>query len=367
VVVSSLLGKNKQEFLDEIYETYDEIREEYLDSQKDRVYKTLLQARALGPKIDWANKPPVRKPNKQGIITIDDFPLDQLVDRIDWNPFFQVWQIRGKYPNRDYPRLFDCPHVGSEAKKLFDEANDMLKDIVSTRQLKARGTVAIFPANAVGDDIQVYDDETRSTVRGTFHGLRQQAEKETEDSYMCLSDFIAPKGVADDYMASLVVGVFGAEELSARYEKDNDSYRSIMIKALADRLAEAFAEELHRIVRTDYWGFVVKEASETSDLLKLQYQGIRPAPGYPSQPDHTEKVTMWTIGDVEARCGVKLTESQSMHPAASVSALVFTHPQSKYFAVGKILKDQVQDYSTRKGETLEETERNLGSILAYDD
>eukprot|EP00742_Colponemidia_sp_Colp-10_P011435 GILJ01012705.1.p1 GENE.GILJ01012705.1~~GILJ01012705.1.p1 ORF type:complete len:1239 (+),score=277.93 GILJ01012705.1:12-3728(+) len=366
VTVSSLLGDNKGEFLTDIGETYTEIREEYLANQKDRKYKNLEQARKKALQIDWTANPPVKKPAKQGRITIDDFPLETLIERIDWNPFFQVWQIRGKYPNRDYPRLFKCPTVGQEAQKLFDEAQQMLKDIVATRSLKARGTVCILPAHTVGDDIHVFEDEECTKLAGVYHGLRQQAEKDTDEPYLSLSDFVAPKGKGQDYIASLVVGVFGADELAARYEMENDSYRSIMAKALADRLAEAFAEELHRIVRTETWGYIAKEATNTEDLLKLQYQGIRPAPGYPSQPDHTEKPTMWKIGDVEARCGVRLTESHSMLPAASVSALVFTHPQSKYFAVGKVCKDQITDYANRKGMTVEQVERNLGSILAYD-
>lgn len=367
VTVSSLLSANKEEFLSELSETYGEIREEYLANQKDRKYKTLAQARAKAAKIDWNAAPPVKRPAKIGRITIDDFPLEDLIERIDWNPFFHVWQIRGKYPNRDYPRLFNCPTVGEEAKKLFAEAESMLKDIVATRSLRARGTVCILPAQAVGDDIHVYEDEECTKLAGVYHGLRQQAEKDTDEPYMCLSDFVAPKDSGHkDFIGSLVVGVFGAEELAARYEKENDSYRAIMAKALADRLAEAFAEELHRIVRTETWGYIVKEGTTTEELLKLQYQGIRPAPGYPSQPDHTEKLTMWQIGDVQARCGVNLTESHSMTPAAAVSALMFTHPQSKYFAVGKICKDQVTEYAERKGMTVEQVERNLGSILAYD-
>lgn len=366
VTVSSLLGGEREEFLKEVHESYAEIAEDYLANMKDRVYKSLTQARDKRLVIDFTAKPPVKKPNTLGTITIDDFPLDQLVARIDWNPFFSVWQIRGRYPNRDYPKLFNCPHVGEEARRLFDEAQKMLNDIVQTRLFKAKGSVTILPANSEGDDIRVYTDESRSTVAGTFYGLRQQAEKESDEPYLCLSDFVAPKGAAADYIASMVVGVFGADELSARYESENDGYRSIMAKALADRLAEAFAEELHRIIRTEHWGYVQKEHGETEDLLKMRYQGIRPAPGYPSQPDHTEMRTMWAIGDVEARCGVKLSEHNAMIPAASVSALVFTHAQSKYFAVGKIQKDQVTDYAKRKGLTLEEAEHALSSILAYD-
>ncbi|CUF02661.1 methionine synthase, putative [Bodo saltans] len=421
VTVSSLLGSEKSEYLKELHETYAEIAEDYLANMKDRVYKSLSQSRAKKLTIDFAAKPPVKKPSTIGTVSIDDFPLEKLVERIDWNPFFAVWQLRGRYPNRDYPKLFNCPHVGAEAKRVFDEAQQMLNDIVSTRLFKARGTVTLLPANSNGDDIQVFSDETRSTVAGTLFGLRQQADKDGDEPFLCLSDFVAPKETPDyiasmvvgifgaeelsaryestvagtlfglrqqadkdgdepflclsdfvapketpDYIASMVVGIFGAEELSARYESENDGYRSIMTKALADRLAEAFAEELHHMIRTDYWGYVPKEHSDTEDLLKMRYQGIRPAPGYPSQPDHTEMRTMWAFGDVENRCGVKLSEHNAMIPPASVSALVFTHAQSKYFAVGKIQKDQVESYAQRKGITVEECEQHLSSILAYD-
>ena len=366
VVVSSLLSKDKLEFLGETQDSYREIAEDYLANMKDRVYKTLTFARDKKLAINWTARPPAPKPHTVGTITIDDFPLSQLAERIDWNPFFSVWQIRGRYPNRDYPRLFQCPHVGQEAKKLFDDAQTMLKDIITMRALRARGTVTLLPANSVGDDIEVYADEAKIKIAGTYRGLRQQAEKDVEEPYLCLSDFIAPKGVATDYIGSLVVGVFGVEELSNRYERENDGYRSIMAKAIGDRLAEAFAEELHRIVRTETWGYVAKETSETADLLRMQYQGIRPAPGYPSQPDHTEMDTMWTIGDVEARCGVRLSEHHAMIPPSSVSALIFAHSQSKYFAVGKVTKDQVVDYAKRKGKPLEEIELRLSSVLAYD-
>jgi 5-methyltetrahydrofolate--homocysteine methyltransferase len=366
VVVSSLLGQDKAEFLTETRESYKEIAEDYLANMKDRVYKGLGFARDKRLSINWTARPPAPKPSTVGTITIDDFPLSQLTERIDWNPFFSVWQIRGRYPNRDYPRLFQCPHVGTEAKKLFDDAQEMLRDIVTTRAFRARGTVTLLPANSVGDDIEVYTDETRTKLAGTYRGLRQQAEKDVEEPYLCLSDFIAPKAAAADYIGSLVVGVFGVEDLAARYERDNDGYRSIMAKALGDRIAEAFAEELHRIVRTDYWGYIAKETSETADLLKMQYQGIRPAPGYPSQPDHTEMLTMWSIGDVEARCGVRLSEHHAMIPPSSVSALIFTHPQSKYFAVGKVTKEQVTDYAKRKGLSIEEAEKCLSSILSYE-
>nr|AGT02423.1 methionine synthase [Strigomonas culicis] len=366
VSVSNMLGHASQDFWEEVHETYEEIAEDYLSNLKDRTYKMLGASRDNALRIDFNTNPPPPRPRKLGNITISDYPLDKIASRIDWNPFFSVWQIRGTYPNRGYPKLFNCPTVGAEAKKLFDDAQSMMDDIIATRAFHARGVISLFPVNSVGDDIEVYADDTRSTVTGTFFGLRQQAEKERGEPYLCLSDFIAPKGTAPDYMGSLVVGIFGADEMVARYEKENDGYRSIMVKALADRFAEAFTEEMHREIRTEHWGFVEKETAETADLIQMQYQGIRPAPGYPSQPDHTEMSTMWRLGEVESRTGVRLSESHAMLPAASVSALIFAHPQSKYFAVGKIQRDQVEDYARRKGWAVEEAEQHLSPILAYD-
>ncbi|CAJ1017182.1 Homocysteine S-methyltransferase/Pterin binding enzyme/B12 binding domain/Vitamin B12 dependent methionine synthase, activation domain containing protein, putative [Leishmania lindenbergi] len=366
VTVANMLGSNNEEFWEEVHETYQEIAEDYLANQKDRVYKPLAFCRENALKIDFVANPPAPRPRKLGAITISDYPLEKIVSRIDWSPFFSVWQVRGTYPNRGFPKLFNCPTVGVEAKRLFDDAQEMIKDIIATRSFRAKAVVKLMPVNSVGDDIEVYEDDTRVEKIATFFGLRQQAEKERGEPYLCISDFIAPKGVAPDYLGSLVVGIFGADKMSEQYEKDNDGYRSIMIKALADRFAEAFTEEVHRIIRTDLWGFVERETSETADLIQMQYQGIRPAPGYPSQPDHTEMATMWRVGEVEERTGVKLSESYAMMPAASVSALVFAHAQSKYFAVGKIQKDQAKDYAARKGWNLDRVESQLSSSLAYD-
>ena len=366
VVASALLGGLKEDFMDEVNEQYADLREEYQASLTDRKYLSIEKARAAGLKINWEKVPPAPRPKTVGTITVS-IEIADLVPLIDWNPFFAVWQLRGRYPNRDFPKLFNCSVVGEEAKKLFDEGQEMLKDIIATRQFTAKGAVQLLPANSVGDSIEVYTDESRSTVKGVYHGLRQQAEKdEKEEPYLCLSDFIAPKGVADDYIGSMAVGVFGAEVMSARYEKENDGFRSIMCKALADRLAEAFAEEVHRRIRVDYWGYDKTETLNTTEMLQIKYSGIRPAPGYPSQPDHTEKAIMWEMGGFAERCGVTLTESYSMAPAAAVSAVVFAHPQSKYFAVGKITEDQVKDYAKRKGKMQEDVERDLGSILGYD-
>jgi len=325
----------------------------------------IQKAREKGLKIDWSKKPPVKAPTFLGEKVFEDFPLERLISRIDWNPFFAVWQIKGKYPHRGYPKIFDDPTVGAEAKKLHNTALDMLKEIVTQKQLVAKGILAFYASNSDGDDIVMYEDETRHKEKGRLHGLRQQMEKDTEEPFLCLSDFIAPKGHAD-YSGFFAVSIFGAEELCKKYNDDDDDYNIIMIKALADRLAEAFAEVLHEEVRKDYWGYVQQEQLDTDQLLKVQYQGVRPAPGYPSQPDHTEKLTMWKVAQIKEKTGIELSESLSMMPAASVSALLFAHEQSKYFAVGKINKDQVEDYAKRKQTTVQEVESNLSSIIGYE-
>lgn len=367
VAASCMLGESAEDYWDEMRELYDDIAHDYLSNLKDRVYEPLHRCRENRLSIDFTSDPPAPKPKRLGTITINDYSLEEIAARIDWNPFFSVWQLRGTYPNRGYPKLFNCPTVGEEAQRVFEDAQMMLKDILSTRAFSARAVISLHPANSVGDDIEVYADDTRSAKIATFFGLRQQAQKERGDPYMCLSDFIAPKETGiPDYIGMMAVGIFGADAMSARYEAENDGYRSIMVKALADRFAEAFTEEVHRLIRTDYWGYMPEESAETAELIQMQYQGIRPAPGYPSQPDHSEMGTMWKVGEVEERCGIKLSESFVMMPAAAVSALVFAHPQSKYFAVGKLQKDQVEDYAQRKGWSLEEAERRLGNCLAYE-
>lgn len=377
VTVSNLLSKDyKEEYWEEIEELYEELREEHYESLERRKFLSLEKARENRLKIDWQAEPPVQKPTFLGEKVLDDYPLDKLVSHIDWNPFFSVWQIKGKYPHRGYPKIFNDPDVGEEAKKLHDNATSMLKDIIENKKFRAKGIVGFYPANQSTqciDDIEVYDPETFESSGekkhiATFYGLRQQAEKEVEDEpYMSISDFIAPQEVGNDYIGQFAVTIFGAEDLAKEYEKDDDDYSSIMVKALADRLAEAFAELLHEIVRKEYWGYSKDENLETEDLLKLKYQGIRPAPGYPMQPDHTEKDTMWKLGKIEERIGMTLVEgSLAMWPPASVSGLYFAHPQSQYFAVGKINKDQVDDYKERKGWTSDEqAEMKLSSIVGY--
>ncbi|KAJ1923727.1 hypothetical protein IWQ60_005676 [Tieghemiomyces parasiticus] len=376
VVVSSLLDDNvRPDFMEDVAEEYEELREDHYDSLKGRRYLSLAAARARADPVNWSAQPAPVRPSFLGTRTFRNFDLRQVLDYIDWNPFFQVWQLRGKYPNRGYPKIFNDETVGAEARKLYDEAQTMLQTILADGSLTASGIIGFYPANSVGDDIVIYEDDSdRTTVRATFHGLRQQAEKDKESSepYYCLSDFVAPRdtGIAD-YLGMFAVSAgFGCEELSARYQADHDDYNSIMIKALADRLAEAFAEYLHRQVRLEHWGYAAHDAREhnldTADLLSVKYQGIRPAPGYPSQPDHTEKTTMWDLGDITEATGIELTESLAMTPAASVSGLYFANPHAKYFAVGKIDRDQVDDYAQRKGVAVETVEKWLRPILAYD-
>ncbi|KAF0976209.1 hypothetical protein FDP41_004884 [Naegleria fowleri] len=376
VVVSSLLDKNlKDEYVEEINELYEELRNEHYDSLLERRFQTLANARQQRLAIDWEKQPPVKAPTFLGEKILDNFPLDQLVSHIDWTPFFSVWQIKGKYPHRGYPKIFNDPDVGEEAKKLFDSATKMLKDIIENKKLVARGIVGFYPANVNEeksvDDIEIYDPTIpeEKKVIGTFYGLRQQAEKENEDEpYLCMSDFIAPKSTGlNDYIGQFAVSIFGAEELATKYQQEDDDYSSIMVKALADRLAEAFAELLHEIVRKEYWGYSPEEKFDTEDLLRVKYQGIRPAPGYPSQPDHTEKETMWRIANITERTGIKLIDnSLAMWPPASVSGLYFAHPEAKYFAVGKINFDQVQDYMKRKNwQDMDYAEKRLGPMLGY--
>jgi len=370
VVVSALLeAAQKEVYAEEIAEEYEEIREEYLDSLADRKYRTVSEARDQKFTIDFKTQASP-KPNFIGVKDFADADLSEIAKYIDWKPFFEVWQLRGKYPNRAYPRIFDDETVGVEARKLFDDAEAMLKDIIENKKLVAKGVMAIYPAAQVDeDDIAVYEDEEKTKEIGRYYGLRQQAEKmDPYDPYYCVSDFIAPKdsGVPD-YIGQFAVSCgFGTEEMCKAYEADHDDYSVIMAKALADRLAEAYAELLHEQMRKEYWGYAPDEALDAHALHQLKYQGIRPAPGYPSQPDHNEKTTMWKLLDAEARTGIELTESLAMHPAASVSSMVFAHPKSEYFAVGKITQEQVTDYAKRKTTDVAFVEKALGPILGYE-
>lgn len=368
VVCSSLLDEvNREDFIEEVAEDYEEIRDEHYDSLKDRRYLTLEDARKKKFSIDWINNPPPPAPTFIGIRKFENYDLGRLIPYIDWKPFFDIWQLRGKYPNRGYPKIFEDKTVGEEAKKVFNDGKNMLNEICVKGTLKAHGVVAFYPANSVGDDVEVYGEN--GEVIEVIRGLRQQALKDNMDKtpYLCLSDFIAPKasGIRDHIGIFATTAGIGVDKLCKQYEANYDDYSIIMAKALADRLAEAFAEEMHERVRKELWGYANEEVLDAADLHRIRYQGIRPAPGYPTQPDHTEKTAMWRLLQAD-KVGITLTESLAMNPAASVSGLYFANSNSTYFATGKLSKDQVMDYANRKSMSLEQTEKWLGPVLAYE-
>ncbi|XP_069787080.1 methionine synthase isoform X2 [Narcine bancroftii] len=347
VVCSQLLDDNlKDDYFEEVTEEYEEIRQNYYEYLMDRKYLTLEEARNQGFHINRLSHPKPVKPEFIGTQSFHNYDLQRLTNYIDWKPFFDVWQLKGKYPNRGFPKIFKDKTVGEEAKKVFQDAQNMMNKLIEEKKLKARGIIGFWPAQSVGDDIYLFANDnfprTGEPV-AKFHGLRQQAEKDTfsTEKYYCISDFIAPldSGVPD-YLGIFAVACFGAELLSKRYEKEGDDYSSIMVKALADRLAEAFAEEMHARVRKEFWGYSPEENLTVGDLHRVKYVGIRPAPGYPIQPDHTEKITMWKLAKVEESTGIAMTESFAMTPAAAVSGLYFSSPESMYFAVGKVTKEQ---------------------------
>ncbi|GFR95585.1 methionine synthase [Elysia marginata] len=369
VVVLSALGDDntREEFLEELNEEYEEIREEHYESLKDRKYVTLEKAREKKLVIDWSVTPAPVKPTFIGVKKFEDFDMSQLLNYIDWRPFFNVWQLRGKYPNRGYPKIFMDKDVGEEAKRVHNDALNMIKKINEEKRLKATATIAFYPANSTGDDIEVYDEDGNTIA--TLFGLRQQALKDAADqgAYLCQSDFVASKesGVTDYVGLFACTAGIGADEFCKEYEDQFDDYNSIMVKAVADRLAEAFAEYLHEVVRKDYWGYSKEEQLEANDLHKIKYQGIRPAAGYPSQPDHTEKETMWKLMQPQ-EVGINLTDSLAMDPASSVSGIYLANPQCVYFATDKLGHDQIKDYAQRKNVDVSVAERWLSSNLAYE-
>jgi 5-methyltetrahydrofolate--homocysteine methyltransferase len=315
---------------------------------------SLAEARERRPRLEFAE---ISQPEFTGVRALEA-PLEELVPLIDWSPFFHTWELRGRYP-----AIFNHAVYGEQARKLFEEAQALLAQIVKHKLLTARGVYGIFPANAVGDDVAVYADESRRERAATFHFLRQQIVKPENQPNLCLADFVAPTG-PDHIGAFAVTSGLGAEAVVKQYKDDLDDYNAIMTEALADRLAEAFAEYLHRKVRVE-WGYGRSENLSVEQIIDEQYRGIRPAAGYPGCPDHTEKWTLWKLLDVEKKTGMKLTESCAMWPGSSVSGLYFAHPQSKYFAVGKLDRDQILDYQQRKGMPLPEVEKWLGPYLNY--
>ncbi len=361
-VCSSLMNKDQRgPYTKGIKEEYAKAREAHLNKKSDKRFVSIHDARNFKYQINL-NGSIAPKPTFTGTKVFEAFPLEELVPYIDWTPFFHTWELRGSYP-----KIFDDKYVGVEAKKLYDDAQALLKKIVKEKLLQANAVIGFWPANSVGDDIEVYTDDTRKQVLTTIHTLRQQVEKVKGESYYALSDFIAPKdtGIPDYWGGFAVTTGIGCDELVAEFERDHDDYNSIMAKALADRLAEAFAEKMHELVRKEYWGYAKSEQLGAEELIKEEYQGIRPAPGYPACPDHTEKTTLFEILKAEENANMHLTESLAMTPAASVSGFYFAHPQARYFGLGKISKDQIEDYAVRKNMSIEDVERWLGPNLNY--
>ncbi len=313
-------------------------------------------------KLDWKTYQPP-KPSFLGTRVFRNYDLAELANYIDWTPFFQAWELKGAFP-----RILQDDTYGEAARSVFADAEAMVKQIIEEKWLKANAVVGFWPANSVGDDIELYTDESRTKVLAMLHTLRQQMARDGDKSNLALADFIAPKnsGRADYIGGFAVTAGIGEEDVARRFERANDDYSKIMVKALADRLAEAFAEALHAKVRRELWGYAPGETLSNEQLIAEDYAGIRPAPGYPAQPDHTEKRALFKLLDAEKATGLKLTESCAMWPAAAVSGFYFSHPESRYFGVGKIGRDQVQDYAARKGWTMDEAERWLGPILNYD-
>jgi 5-methyltetrahydrofolate--homocysteine methyltransferase len=356
-VTSSLLSKDgKVPFVKQLREDYEKLRSQHDGSQAKLL--SLEAARANAPKLKFAD---LIKPEFPGGITttIENGSLAEIAKFIDWTPFFHTWELRGVYP-----KILKHEKHGEEATKLFADAQKMLVKVIAEKLLTPRAVYGTFPANRVGDDVEIYWDETRTSVKSTLHFLRQQIDKGDGTPNYCLADFIAPKGSPDYIGAFAVTAGEEVKALADEYKKQNDDYNAIMIEAIADRLAEAYAEGLHKQVRAE-WGFGKNENLATEDLIAEKYRGIRPAPGYPACPDHTEKGILWQLLDVEKHAGIKLTESFAMWPASSVSGLYFAHPDSKYFAVGKLGKDQVDDLAKRKSKTVSEMERWLGPWLNY--
>lgn len=359
-VVSNLLSKeHKTEFLAKTSAEYVKVREQQARKKPRSKPVTIQRARDNAAKLDWDNyTPPV--PKKLGVTEFKNVSIKTLRKYIDWTPYFMTWSIAGKYP-----RIMTDEVVGEQAQSLFKDANDMLDDLEKSGSLQPLGVIGLFPANRVGDDIEIYTDETRAELLTTSCHLRQQTEK-TDFANYCLADYIAPKGTPDYFGAFAVTGGLEEDDLADAFDAQQDDYNKIMVKAVADRLAEAFAEYLHEQVRKEYWGFAPDENLANEDLIRENYQGIRPAPGYPACPEHTEKKKIWQLLDTEKRIGMQLTSSYAMWPGAAVSGWYFSHPEAKYYAVAAIQKDQVEDYAKRTNMTLAEAERWLSPNLGYE-
>jgi 5-methyltetrahydrofolate--homocysteine methyltransferase len=362
-VVSSLMSEEERpKTIARVREEYRDMAEAYARGQAEKARASLHEARANRLKLDWpAYAPP--KPMFLGTRVFRAYDLAELARYIDWTPFFHAWELKGTFP-----RILQDDKYGEAARHLFDDAQAMLKQLIQEKWLTANGVVGFWPANSVGDDIELYTGEARTKRLATLHTLRQQMAREPGKPNFALADFVAPRetGLKDYVGGFAVTAGIGEEDVARRFERANDDYSKIMVKALADRLAEAFAEALHEKVRRELWGYAPQEKLSNEQLIAEEYRGIRPAPGYPAQPDHTEKGTLFHLLDAEKATGIRLTESYAMWPAAAVSGLYFAHPESRYFGVGKIGRDQVADYAARKGWIIEEAERWLAPILNYD-
>ncbi|MBY0255747.1 MAG: B12-binding domain-containing protein, partial [Methylobacterium organophilum] len=362
-VVSSLISKETRgATIEKVRAEYAKVADAHKRSEADKQRLPLAKARTNAFKIDWSAYKPA-KPSFTGTRVYGSYEVADLVPYIDWTPFLQTYEFKGRFP-----AILDDPEQGPAARALYEDAQGMLKQIVEERWFNPKAVIGFWPANSVGDDIALYTGESRSERLATFHGLRQQLSKRDGRSNTCLSDFVAPAetGIAD-YVGGFVVTA-GLEEvrIAERFERANDDYRAILVKALADRIAEAFAERMHERVRKEFWGYAADEAYGPDELVLEKYDGIRPAPGYPAQPDHTEKTTLFDLLKAESRIGVKLTESYAMWPGSSVSGIYIAHPEAHYFGVAKVERDQVEDYAARKGMDVREVERWLGPILNYD-
>jgi 5-methyltetrahydrofolate--homocysteine methyltransferase len=361
-VVSQLLSDDARPvLLAETKSDYDSLRERHAARQDTRKILSIDEARADATPIDWSDySPPVPRGITPGEpLAFDDYPLDELRSFIDWQPFFNAWEMKGKFPD-----ILNNPTTGEAARKLYDDAQEMLDRLIKEKWLTAKGVIGIFPANADGDDTVVWTDESRTTELTRLHHLRQQTEHRAGVPHKSLADFVAPAG-ADYVGAFAVTAGLGAQEKILEFKEALDDYSAIMVEALADRLAEAFAERLHQRVRTEFWGYAADEALDNDALIAEKYVGIRPAPGYPACPEHTEKKTLWDLLDVEPSTGIELTDSMAMWPGASVSGWYFSHPQSQYMVIGRLGRDQVADYAERKGWTTAEAERWLAPNLGY--
>ncbi len=360
-VASKLLSEGKGPYIKDIQEEYARMREHHKNRRAKKEMISLIKAQDNRQPIEWKAKD-IKKPKFTGIKLFDNIPLSDMREYIDWTPFFQTWDLHGKYP-----AILKDKVVGIEAKKLFEDANEMLDKIITESWLQNKAVIGIWPANAIGDDIEVYSDNSRTKVSDKFHMLRQQLKKSSKAFNHSLADYIAPKETGlEDYIGGFAVTTgIGIEPHIERFEADHDDYNSIMLKALADRLAEAFTELMHEKIRKEIWGYDAEETLSNHELIKETYKGIRPAPGYPACPDHLEKPTLFRLLNAEKLTGISLTESLAMYPASSVSGWYFGHPESKYFGIGKIEKDQIKNYAERRGESLELIEKWLGPNLNY--